>query len=114
MQNRIYSKRHRKKKKHIMADAFSFKKSNRKYKKYMVETPSGKTVHFGDTRYKQFKDATGLNLYTHLDHGDEKRRTNFLRRMKAIRNNNRNSKEGSQPLWEDKNSALYYSVNYLW
>jgi len=85
-----------------------FKKSTRKGKKYMVKTPSGKWVHFGASHMEQYKDNTGLGLYSDKDHGDEKRRKNYLARSKAIKN-----KKG-ELTWKDKESPNYYSVKYLW
>ena len=84
-----------------------FKKSTRKGKKYMVVV-DGKTIHFGDSSMHQFKDSTGLGLYTHLNHNDEKRRASYLARAKGIKN-----RQG-ELTWKDKNSANYYSVKYLW
>ena len=50
----------------------NIKKSNKKNKKYMIQTDSG-IVHFGDKRYEQFEDTTGLGLYSYLNHKDKKR-----------------------------------------
>ena len=44
-----------------------FKKSNKKFKKYKAILPNGEEVHFGDTRYQQYKDRTPLKLYSNLD-----------------------------------------------
>lgn len=86
----------------------SFKKSNRKGKKYSVITPSGKTVHFGNSNHEQYKDSTGLRLYSHLDHCDEARRDRYLARAKGIKN-----KKG-ELTWTDPETANFYSVKYLW
>lgn len=85
-----------------------FHKSNRKGKKYMVKSPSGKIIHFGSSKMQQFRDSTGLGLYSHLDHNDETRRKRYLARAKGIKN-----KKG-ELTWNDKNSANYYSVHFLW
>lgn len=84
-----------------------FKKSTRKNKKYMVFY-NNKCIHFGDTRYQHFKDTTSLKLYTSLDHNDEKRRANYLRRAKGIKDKN------GKLTYLDKSSPNYYAVNYLW
>jgi len=86
----------------------SFTKSTRKDKKYSVETPSGKTIHFGSSSYGQYKDSTGLGLYTSLDHGDKTRRDRYLARAKGIKN-----KKG-ELTWNDPESANFYSVKFLW
>ena len=59
-----------------------FKASTRKNKKYMYKGPlsQNKWVHFGDSRYQQYKDSTPLKLYKHLDHGDRKRREAYFKR----------------------------------
>ena len=85
----------------------NFKKSTRPGKKYMVVV-NGKTIHFGDIKMQQYRDTTGLGLYTHLNHNDEKRRASYLARAKGIKN-----KKG-EPTWKDKNSPNYYSVKFLW
>jgi hypothetical protein len=85
-----------------------FKKSTRKDKKYMVRTPKGKLIHFGQIGFEQFKDSTGLGLYSHLDHGDKNRRRLYRLRHRAIK-----TKDG-KPAYKDKESSSYYSWNYLW
>lgn len=85
-----------------------FKKSTRKHKKYMVKSPKGVWVHFGDSRMEQFKDSTGLGIYSNKDHGDKIRRKSYLARAKGIKN-----KEGKLT-YNDPESANYYSVKYLW
>lgn len=86
----------------------NFQKSTRKNKKYSVITPKGKVVHFGDTRYQHYKDSTGLNLYSNLDHNDKKRRDNYRTRHKAIL-----TKEG-KPAYLDKEQPSFYSYFFLW
>ena len=86
----------------------NFKKSTRKGKKYMVVAPNGKTIHFGSLSNEQYRDTTGLGLYTHLNHNDEKRRASYLARAKGIKNGQ------GRLTWQDKNSANYFSIRYLW
>ncbi len=85
-----------------------FKKSTRKGKKYMVKTPSGKWIHFGSSSMEQYRDSTGLGLYSHLNHNDKDRRKRYLARAKGIKN-----KQGKLT-WNDPESANYYSVRFLW
>jgi len=85
----------------------TFSKSTRVNKKYMV-LYNGKKIHFGDKRYKHYKDNTPLKLYSHLDHKDPKRRANYRNRHKAIK-----LKDGSYA-YKNKNSPSYWSYNYLW
>ena len=74
------------------------KKSTRKNKKYMVKV--GNTwVHWGDSRYQQYKDMTPLKAYSYLDHLDAKRRTRYHQRHRHT---------------DDPTSAAYWSNKYLW
>ena len=70
--------------------------SKRKNKKYAVDY-DGKKIHFGDVRYDDY-----------LDHGDDKRRENYLKRAKGIKN-----KKG-ELTYKDKNSANFWSTAVLW
>ena len=85
----------------------TFKRSTRKNKKYMV-LHNNNWIHFGDTRYEQFEDQTPLKLYSHLNHNDDTRRMNYLRRAMSIRN------ARGDLTYLDKNSPNYYSIKYLW
>ena len=67
--------------------------SDRKDKKYMVLTPEGKRVHFGNINFED---------YSH--HNNESRRDNYLKRASSIKGN-----------WKaDKYSANNLSLNILW
>ena len=87
-----------------------FKRSTRKTSKYMVKTPSGKWVHFGSALplMGQYKDSTGLGLYSHLDHNDKQRRKRYLARAKGIKDKNGNLTK------DNPESANYYSIRFLW
>ena len=55
--------------------------STRQHKKYMAVFDDGRpSVHFGDSRYQQYKDSTGVGKYSHLNHGDAQRRANYYSR----------------------------------
>ncbi len=54
-------------------------KSSDSSKKYMASFLNPKTnrintVHFGAAKYEQWRDSTGLGIYSHLDHNDPKRK----------------------------------------
>ena len=67
--------------------------STKKDKKYMVQNPEGKWIHFG---------AFGMEDFTR--HQDEERRRRYLARATKIRGN-----------WkDDKYSANNLSINLLW
>lgn len=75
--------------------------SSRKNKKYKatIKHYTGETVsiHFGDSRYQQYKDKIGH--YSHLDHNDKERRKRFRARHKYNK---------------DEYSPTYFSWTYLW
>ena len=54
-------------------------RSTRKNKKYMVKY-NDKWIHFGDTRFEHFRDKTDLKMFSYLDHNDDKRRLNYIKK----------------------------------
>mgnify|MGYP003631656035 CR=1 FL=1 len=64
----------------ILYKPFVSKAKNKKYSVYVKsDNKSGKKlIHFGDSRYGQFKDKLGH--YSHLDHNDKKRKDNYFKR----------------------------------
>ena len=85
----------------------TFMKSANKNKKYAV-VYNGKTINFGDSKMEQYKDSTGLGLYTSTDHLDPVRRKSYLARAKGIKN------AKGELTWKMKSSPNYYSVRFLW
>ncbi len=88
-----------------------FERSNVRGKKYDAILRRKKTqkrsqpmqtrrVPFGAVGYEQFKDSTGKGLYTHVNHGDPKRRRNY-----RTRHHGENKR---------KFSSGYFSWKYLW
>ena len=62
-----------------------FKKSQAKNKKYSAliqhkKNDRVRTINFGSTSHEQFKDSTGLNIYSHLNHGDRERKKKYIAR----------------------------------
>jgi len=83
----------------------NFRKSKTKNKKYDailmdMKTNKLKYVPFGDVNYNQYKDRTGLNIYSNKDTMDIKRRDLYRKRHAG----------------EEKNkfSSGYFSYYYLW
>jgi len=78
---------------------FVSKAKNKKYSVYVKsDNKSGKKlIHFGDSRYGQFKDKLGH--YSNLDHNDKKRQKNYFKRHGDT---------------NDKNSAKWWSHKILW
>ena len=76
---------------------FKSSAKNKKYSVYVMKNGKKRLIHFGDSRYGQFKDKLGE--YKHLDHGDPKRKELYYKRHgKAT----------------DKNTAKYWSHRVLW
>jgi hypothetical protein len=82
---------------------FYIKKSNRIHKKYDIYIKDDNKLKyllsFGDNRYQQYMDNTGLNIYTKLNHLDKERRNKYYQRHGLTKN---------------KKSAKYWSNKYLW
>ena len=76
---------------------FKSKAKNKKYSVYVMKGEKKRLIHFGDSRYEQFKDKIGY--FSHLDHGDKKRKKNYY------------SRHGET---DDKNTAKYWSHKFLW
>lgn len=87
---------------------FEFRKSkkpNKKYDAVFADIPEnqhlrGRVVSFGDSRYQQYRDSTPLRAYSHLDHGDKKRRDAYFAR---------HARDLSVPY-----SAGWFAARYLW
>jgi hypothetical protein len=84
---------------------YNYKKSTQKGKKLSVVV-NNKTIHFGNSNYKQFKDKTGI--WKKLDHNDEKRRQNYLRRSAGIKDKN------GKLTKNNPKSANYHARRILW
>jgi len=70
---------------------YTLSKSTRKDKKWMIETPEGKTIHFG---------ASGYEDYTM--HKNLARKTSYIVRHQLNEN------------WNDLNTAGAWAKNLLW
>lgn len=81
----------------ILYKPFVSTAKNKKYSVYVMKDNKKRLIHFGDSRYGQFKDKIGH--YKKLDHGDEQRKKNYY------------SRHGPS---NDKNSARYWSHKILW
>lgn len=83
-----------------------FQKSKTENKKYDAILKNKKSlmlkkISFGDSRYQQYRDNTGLGLYTHLNHNDIKRKKAY-----QIRH--------AEDMHEGFFSPGYFSMKYLW
>ena len=70
-------------------------------------------IHFGDRRYQQYKDRTGLGLYSSKNHNTRKRMQNYFNRHSGTKNRTQAIKKEKQ-----KSNGLYnakiLSHIYLW
>ena len=55
-------------------------RKGKKYRAFVKGKGQERFVHFGSTKYQHYKDTTPLALYTHLNHGDKKRRARYFSR----------------------------------
>ena len=78
-------------------EPFVSTRANKKYAVYVMKDGKRTLIHFGDSRYGQYKDKLGH--YAHLDHNDEKRRASYYKRHGPS---------------SDKNSAKYWAHKVLW
>jgi len=68
-----------------------FERSSRPEKKYMatiknIDTGKTRLIHFGASDYQQYRDRTGLGIYTVKNHGDRKRMQRYFTRHSGISN----------------------------
>jgi hypothetical protein len=85
-----------------------FEKSKRKDKKYDAVLQNKQTnrevrVPFGAIGYEQFRDSTGLGLYTKDNHGDKVRKRSYR---------SRHSKEMAS--FKEFYSPGFFAMRYLW
>ena len=86
-------------------DLIGFVKSKTKNKMYdaILKSKNGELakVPFGDKRFENYWDLTGLNLYPQLNHGDDKRRAKYRKRHQVY-------------LKKGYYSPGFFSYYYLW
>jgi hypothetical protein len=70
-------------------------------------------IHFGDNRYQQYKDSTGLGVYSSKDHLDPTRRSSYFFRHSGV-----DTKKEALALElkksKGKMTAKILSHKYLW
>ena len=77
----------------------------------MAVVSGGRRIHFGALGYKQFRDRIGS--FSHLDHGDPKRRRRFLLRHTRIGKTNAALKNELKRSGGRLNARIL-SIRYLW
>lgn len=93
----------------VKVGRYNYEKSTRKDKKLMTVVEKDgikKTIHFGSRDMQHFKDKTGI--WKELDHNDKKRRENYLKRSKGIKN-----KKG-ELTYLNPLSPNYHAIKILW
>ena len=92
------------------ADKYTFvkfersKNKDKKYDAVLRNNTTGriKKISFGASGYQQYRDSTGLKLYSSQDHLDEDRKKKYLARHAGEGNPSR------------KYSAGWFATNFLW
>jgi hypothetical protein len=84
-----------------------FVKSDKAGKKYTAvlknkKTGGEKRVHFGASAYEQYRDTTGVGAWSHKNHLDEGRRSNYR---------SRHAGEGNESNFPN---AGYFAYHTLW
>ena len=78
-----------------------------------IKTNKTRILHFGDSRYEQYKDRTSLKLYANKNHGDKIRQENYY-------NRHSHEKNRKKAILKEKQKNNYYytpkllSHIYLW
>lgn len=92
-----------KKSEYILIGYEKAKTKNKMYNALLKRKKDNKIIRvpFGDSNYENYRDETGLNLYPHLIHGDNKRRKLYRARHKGY-------------LRTDYYSPSYFSYYILW
>ena len=89
-----------------------------KGKKYgaVIRTHDGHTrrIYFGARGFQQFQDSTGMGLYSHMDHGDPKRRAAYFSRHSGGETTKRAALSREMALSGGIYNAKILSHQYLW
>lgn len=75
---------------------------------YRVESPSGKTIYFGSSKGKIFKDSTPLCAYSYLNSYDHVLKEKAVKRLSTKRT------DDDLPACMSRECREYYEVKYLW
>lgn len=78
-----------------------------------IKTKKIRKIHFGDSRYQQYRDRTPLKLYAYKNHGELSRMRNYYSRHSNVKTRS----EGIEK--EKTKSGGYYTAKilshvYLW
>lgn len=88
-----------------------FVRGPRRYK-YTAILPDGEKVNFGHRDYEHYRDSVprllGGGLWSHLDHGDKRRRSNYRSRHSGVRTGS------GQRAYMQRYSPAWFSYHFLW
>jgi len=93
---------------HPMYEPFKSSNPKKKYDVFVFKNGKKVKISFGDRKYKHYKDTTKARAWSSLDHGDKKRRLNYIKRATKIKN-----KKGQETALI-LSSPNYFSLKYLW
>lgn len=91
------------------------KAKNKKYKAIVEnkKTKKRRSINFGDNRYEQYKDSTGLGHFSSKNHNDKKRRDNYFSRHSGTKSKTEAIKKEKKKSG-GKYNAKILSHKYLW
>lgn len=80
--------------------------------KYTAILPDGRKVNFGHRDYEHYRDSVpirqGGGLWSHLDHGDKRRRDSYRSRHQGVRTGS------GERAYLQRYSPAWFSYHYLW
>ena len=89
-----------------------------KGKKYtaVIQTHEGHTrrINFGARGYGQYRDSTGMRLFSYMDHGDPKRRASYFSRHSGGLTDKQSAIEREVALSRGIYNAKILSHHFLW
>lgn len=86
------------------------KAKNKKYTAIVGYKNKRRRVNFGQKGYTQYKDSTGLGLYSKNNNNDKKRRKAYFKRHSGVTNKSAALKKE----YGSKITAKWLSHKYLW
>ena len=89
-------------------------KAKQRGKKYSAILNTGRKVNFGYAPMGQYKDSTGLGIYSHKNHGDKKRRRRYLQRHHGGETSKTNALADEIRKNHGRINARWLSTFYLW
>lgn len=89
-------------------------KSKVKDKKYSAILNTGRKVDFGYAPMGQYKDSTGLGIYSHKNHLDKTRRRRYLQRHHGGETSKTNALADEIRRSHGRITARWLATEFLW